>query len=499
VLVVLVSKERTINYPLTTGVGKPGTANGYLPQNTRLQIYGDKPEVTKLFGGRYRMEVRCKAAKDTEAWYNDNKDQIFADFGTLYSAQMSVDGIDPRVGEAYANMVLTSNQASYTPTGEYVISFVYETLTDTFVQEADDKVDYEMANLRRVTRSVVANRGTSYNKVVGTSTISHTEHGQGTITLTLASVEEDRKVPNSAGYTRLVEVWVESGILNVSKQTIDDGVIQVETTFLVTEGATVGSIVSRRTQNYEGLKTITVTTRTAADGTDLVGDGGADKLIDTSYDLINWTRPGVAGIKELDLSIGSATSVQLHQEAPTQMKIRARIDVYYSTDPTISDADFDTITGGTGVALWNPEVWATLEGDINGNVSAGLNDISRTLRGFRVIDSTDSAYSDSGDTRIKPTGSCKHGYEAVGSGVQQSGKWFNQFSTYNNFSPDGLVLATASIVGGPDKPEGKIWMIDVDPSLDFTAMDGTKYYKKVYVWAYIPDFENGEDIWDDAP
>jgi hypothetical protein len=64
----------------------------------RLQIYGEKPEVTKLFGDRYRMVVRCKAARDTEAWYNANKDQIFASFGTLYSAQMSVDGIDPTDG-----------------------------------------------------------------------------------------------------------------------------------------------------------------------------------------------------------------------------------------------------------------------------------------------------------------------------------------------------------------------------------------------------------------
>ena len=222
----------------------------------RLQIYGDKPEVTQLFGGRYRMEVRCKAAKDTEAWYNDNKDQIFADFGTLYSAQMSVDGIDPRVGEAYANMVLTSNQASYTPTGEYVISFVYETLTDTFVQEADDKVDYEMANLRRVTRSVVANRGTSYNKVVGTSTIEHTEHGQGTITLTLASVEEDKKVPNSAGYTRLMEVWVESGTLSQSNDLVgSQKAIVIEAFGEVPATPSGFSLASKQESNYEGFQT----------------------------------------------------------------------------------------------------------------------------------------------------------------------------------------------------------------------------------------------------
>ena len=122
----------------------------------RLQIYGEKPEVTKLFGGRYRMVVRCKAARDTEAWYNDNKDQIFASFGTLYSAQMSVDGIDPRVGEAYPDMCLVSNSASYTQTGQYVISFVYETLTAVWTKEQDDEVTSTDNGLRVLERSEVA-------------------------------------------------------------------------------------------------------------------------------------------------------------------------------------------------------------------------------------------------------------------------------------------------------------------------------------------------------
>jgi len=122
----------------------------------RLQIYGEKPEVTKLFGDRYRMVVRCKAARDTEAWYNANKDQIFASFGTLYSAQMSVDGIDPRTGEAYPDMCLVSNSASYTQTGEYVITFVYETLTATWTKEQDDEVTSTDNGLRVLERSEVA-------------------------------------------------------------------------------------------------------------------------------------------------------------------------------------------------------------------------------------------------------------------------------------------------------------------------------------------------------
>jgi hypothetical protein len=111
-----------------------------------------------VFGDRYRMVVRCKAARDTEAWYNANKDQIFASFGTLYSAQMSVDGIDPRSGEAYPDMCLVSNSASYTQTGEYVITFVYETLTATWTKEQDDEVTSTDNGLRVLQRSEVAVR-----------------------------------------------------------------------------------------------------------------------------------------------------------------------------------------------------------------------------------------------------------------------------------------------------------------------------------------------------
>lgn len=304
----------------------------------RLQIYGDKPEVTTLFGNRYQMVVRCEAKHDTEAWYNANKNQIFADFGTLYDAEMAIDGIEPRTGEAYDNMVLVSNEAGYAG-GEYVVTFVYQTLTADFVQEAADKVDYELNGLRRVTRPLIAKDGSDYynvpdamvvegagtdavngvyfrdgdsggkprytlvggttgidaiywsgsswfieydliglyysgddvatpdlvvtwvssagndvpivrratwadieaagidpstvpvlsgsEKVIGTSTISHTEHGYDTVTLTLASAVEDAKGPNEGGYVRIVETWVEAGILNASKEFADDGLLYV--------------------------------------------------------------------------------------------------------------------------------------------------------------------------------------------------------------------------------------------------------------------------------
>ena len=117
------------------------------------------------------MVVRCVAKNDTKAWYDDNKAQIFADFGSLYSAQMSVDGIDARTGEAYDDMVLVKNEATYTRSGEYVIVFTYETLTDSFVQETEDKVDFDLNGLKRLTRTIIAKDTVAYSSVVGTTTI----------------------------------------------------------------------------------------------------------------------------------------------------------------------------------------------------------------------------------------------------------------------------------------------------------------------------------------
>lgn len=229
----------------------------------RLKIYGKKPEVTQLFGGRYAMVVRCQAKNDTEAWYDTNKDQIFADFGTLYDAHMAVDGIDARTGEAYTDMVLTSVKAGYTQTGEYVITFDYQTLTGSFVQEAADKVDQELNGLRRVIRRVIAKDGTSYGKTVGTTTISHSAIGYSTATLTLASAISGNKSPDESGFVGITETWLESGVLsrsiNEGKGGTGTGKIRTETVeaFNETPTSTISGVeIGVSTSNVEGIDTI---------------------------------------------------------------------------------------------------------------------------------------------------------------------------------------------------------------------------------------------------
>lgn len=230
----------------------------------RLKIYGKKPEVTQLFGGRYAMTVRCQAKNDTEAWYDKNKDQIFADFGTLYDAHMAVDGIDARTGEAYTDMVLTSVGASYTQTGEYVITFNYQTLTGSFVEEAAEKVDVELNGLRRVIRRLIAKDGTTYGKTVGTTTISHSDIGYGAVTLTLAQATSGTKSPDESGFVRITETWLQSGVIS---RTINEGKggtgatgnIRTETVeaFNETPTSTINGVeIGVSTSNVEGIDTI---------------------------------------------------------------------------------------------------------------------------------------------------------------------------------------------------------------------------------------------------
>jgi hypothetical protein len=173
------------------------------------------------------------------------------------------------------------------------------------------------------------------------------------------------------------------------------------------------------------------------------------------------------------------------------MKVRAHVEIYFSKSEAISDSVFDTITGGTGVALWNPEGWATLDG--SGANGYNLDEINRTYRGFRMVDSTDSIYSENypkyGTSATAIAGNVVLLYYNPG--------WFGKFK--ETWAAEGTVVGEASLSGGPEKPEGKIWMLDVQNPKAFTDVDGVDYYKKTYVWTYIPDFEAGEDIWDDAP
>lgn len=437
-------------------------------RSQRLQIYGSRVEVTQLHNSRYELVVRCTANNDTEAWYNSNKAQIFANFGTLYDAQMSIEGIDPRTGEAYPNMVLVQNEAGFTRTGDYVITFVYETLTDTFVQENEEKVDHELNGLRKVTRTIIAKSGTSYAKIIGSAQIvDHSAIGYGPKTLTLAAVQEDVLDSNEGGFTRLQETWLEAGELSQVKNNLKDGIIQVTTEFIVTEGTTVGPIIRRSEDNTNGLKTISVTTLQKKDGTSVLAgldaDGVATTPISTHGSLNAFTYPGVVNLVKRTIDARSysdrddITSFEYYLTPPAESLITTTTSVLVQTKDTLVDAD-KTFNGSQG--LWNPESWAS---SYSSGVDINKNPFSRTdaLRSYRALSDLDILVTEPAE----------------------------DFS--GNFLINGRPIlngnsANIGMKGGPSDPEGGTFVLDITIVPAFETVDGTVAFKKRITTATIP-------------
>jgi hypothetical protein len=440
------------------------------------------------------MVVRCVAKNGTEAWYNANKAQIFADFGSLYSAQMSIDGIDARTGEAYDDMVLVKNEATYTRSGEYVIIFTYETLTDSFVKETEDTVDFDLNGLKRLTRTIIAKDSTAYASVVGTTKLGSAPE------LTLAEVSEDQLEASEDGFKRIQEVWLEPGTLRVSTRNLSEGVREVTKEFLITEGTTVGPVISRTTDNFEGLKTITVTTLQDKAGGSIIGSG--ENLVNQYSRQVDFTYPGVVSIRQdvITSDVGVNPNIlNFELTPPVQTKLTGTVSVIFQSSASIVSGDFvynDNKAGGAASGYWNPDEWArTYVSGIGHDYLAFST--SKGLRGYRtnpsvsgittVVPTGASSFVSNGVTVI--TGAGTSYLDATSSTTPNTATLKGVADTGGNlFVVDGRRLYHSTpflmeVSGGPDDPSGDKLVLDVDLRPAFEDVSGTQYYKKTIVTA----------------
>ena len=181
-------------------------------RTNRLKLKGI-PSVEKLQNGRYKLTVECSTMNSREDWYSANKARIFPDFGSLQSAEMSIDGLEPRTGEAYTDMRLTGVQSgsrSVRDGGDYLVVLTYETLGSSFVQVKDDTFSYTESGLRKVTRKSIAESGTDYQKTIGESSISSQIDDETAVVCKLGSYE----VNDTDSYREVTEVYMEPGIIS---------------------------------------------------------------------------------------------------------------------------------------------------------------------------------------------------------------------------------------------------------------------------------------------
>jgi hypothetical protein len=405
---------------------------------------------------------------------------------------MSVDGIDPRVGEAYPDMCLVSNSASYTQTGEYIISFVYETLTAVWTKEQEDKVTSVANGLRVIDRSEVAKAATTapYDEdSVGVATIT-----DGGKTLYLAGFRNETSTNPDFQIGRFITTWTEAGLISKSRRSIGQGIYSVSSTFLAQEGSTVGPVINRETKDIDGLKVVSVTTYQDSAGNSISATDGSDNLVHSFDSEENFTIPGVVRIKTTSyhssniavlssdgytrLIPGTAANYGFDLIKPAVTVQRVRNYIFYTTDPYISDSDYQYDPGdGAAVGHWNPVDWA--KSTISGASADGSPFYeSKAYGNYRAANATNEFTTEVRNARYNysnPEYTIRPTVLVDNDGQEVSQVFINGYKMATKPSP------IISVEGGPENPVGSRWTLSVDvgrtPS--FEDLNGNSYYKKV--------------------
>ena len=426
-------------------------------RTNRLKLVGT-PAVEQLQNGRYELTVNCTTINRREDWYSANKSRIFPDFGTLQSAEMSIDGLAPRTGEAYADMRLISVQSI--ARGEvYIVTLVYQTIGATFVQVKDDTIDLELNGLRRVTRTSIAQAGTNIpadDKDIGVDFIDHQIDSETAVRCFLSSY----KVDDTDSYREFERTYIQAGTLSVSTKNLAEGVKQVTTVFLVTEGTTVGPIISRSTQDFEGLKTISVTTMQDKSGNALGANGTApvhnfEVFSDFSYPGLftvsnTFTTTAVAPFERV-----ANIAIEL-TKAPVQSKVKSTVYVFFTTTSTIASTDYKY---NSASGLWSPNDWGSVQVTAESAIPGTSFKVSKALRGYRSASST-----------ITGTIDATFGLLA---------EFRYQDST--RLSSANPITFTAAVNPGPSTPVGSKWVLDVQITPAFDDVNGNTYFKKTII------------------
>ena len=146
--------------------------------------------------------------------------------------------------------------------------------------------------------------------------------------------------------------------------------------FLVTEGTTTGDVISRETDDFEGLKRITVSVIARPDGTTLTNPDGSAKLNYSQQQLVPFTFPGVVDLQN------KFNHVFPTVRSPVEGKVIADVATYYQSDTSnIVAGDFTT---NSAIELWNPTEWCQKISTISATANKPAYFNAQGLRGCRT-------------------------------------------------------------------------------------------------------------------
>lgn len=473
--------------------------------------------------------------------------ELFTDFNIVDGYVFGENGQIFASNEAFKDLRVVDQEFTYVPgdtSTSATLVVTFETLTDTFVQETPSLIVQEANGLLRLTRTLIANPGATYTKVIGTESI--TVDGQ-TLYLESAERSEDER------FDRMQETFVEFGLLSTNVVPTGSGLLRKTYVFRGSKGSVDGIEVSERIDNVNGLEQITITSILQADGSSFVGtpstgtstdsptntttefelDGNDTALVDQIITItsgaasgdsriisaVNGNRitvstafsaiPGAAtysllaerqsdsyqqdvpfmipGIASIGKATGTINSLLQHEyyldaEAPIEALIKSTVYDFITTDSNINESDYK-IEGSIG--LWNPsDGWAQVKADAIGTNFSATTPVSlsntRPMRGFRTSDASNDIVSVSGTNGTSWTETKGDATTNTVSGPSANGVLLDGQWVI----PSGSFSLVIS--GGPEDPRGNTYALGASVVPYTEGSSGVKYYKKRITIATIP-------------
>lgn len=264
----------------------------------RLKVTNGAPAIEKLWNGRFKLEFLCDNNSPKEDWYYDNISSILPDYGILqdtnFGSGVSEDW-EAIPDSVYPDMRLVETEYVFIPSmGDKRVKLTYETLTAAWVEEKSEDTDYELNGLKRVSRTFVALPATTYDKVVGTSTID-----SGGTTLYLGNF----KIEKTEAKWELTEVWLEAGVLSLSQELVGGATTVQVSAFGMTEAQVDADLsevtashilISQSESDYEGILTRQFTYEVDDFEIESQAEDGMEIIVRTELSVTNFTG-GVIG------------------------------------------------------------------------------------------------------------------------------------------------------------------------------------------------------------
>lgn len=272
------------------------------------------PTYTALYGGRWRVQRQIDVRNPSQV-----VDKLFPDFA-------AADGVPTTAATAgFADLHLVAKSLSpQRGSADGLLTLVYETLTDTLVDEVAPQVDYELNGLKRTTRQLIALPGAAVAAyVVGTQTYGTApvqylasvsiEEGEFATrikaTYLQAGVVQAQKVFDTAA--GLLYVTFQSTGVKVVPTCLKGGSVLTDDMVVAFQGGVAASIFKDRVSEIQGYRTFSVTVMMKLDGSALAV--GTDNEVADYQKYIPYQKPGTVAVSSagIDSTPGASRFVKV--------------------------------------------------------------------------------------------------------------------------------------------------------------------------------------------